>query len=180
MRSLDQIYSEISKLTPPNPLVLGSAINPAQQGVIHMSAQGRTQGDIRGECTIEGLEGSTVCIGFSHGIVSPRDAASGLPTGKRQHRPLIVTKYIDRTTPQFYSALVNNESLITVTFRFFQNDAKGTATNYLTITLTDASLARVANDYPNLETLEFVYQRVVWLHVPTGTTTVDDWEAPAL
>jgi hypothetical protein len=45
------------------------------------------------------------------GIVSPhddasgqtsgkRDAASGLPTGKRQHKPFVVTKEIDKTSPK--------------------------------------------------------------------------------
>ena len=29
-----------------------------------------------------------------------RDAASGLPTGKRQHKPLVVTKEVDKSTPK--------------------------------------------------------------------------------
>jgi type VI protein secretion system component Hcp len=28
-----------------------------------------------------------------------RDPASGLPTGKRQHKPLFITKQIDKATP---------------------------------------------------------------------------------
>jgi hypothetical protein len=32
-------------------------------------------------------------------IVSPRDAASGLPTGKRQHRPFTIVTTIDKATP---------------------------------------------------------------------------------
>jgi hypothetical protein len=32
-------------------------------------------------------------------VVSPRDAASGLPTGKRQHKPLTITKEIDKSSP---------------------------------------------------------------------------------
>ena len=30
-------------------------------------------------------------------IVSPRDAASGLPTGKRQHKPITITKELDKS-----------------------------------------------------------------------------------
>lgn len=70
------------------------------------TAKGQTQDDIRGECTIPGLENSVVCIGFSHEVISPRDAVSGLPTGQRQSKPLRVIKYADKTTPLFYSALV--------------------------------------------------------------------------
>lgn len=32
-------------------------------------------------------------------VVSPRDAASGLPTGKRQHAPVIIRKELDKSTP---------------------------------------------------------------------------------
>jgi len=36
-----------------------------------------------------------------------RDAASGLPTGKRQHKPLTVTKEIDKATPMLMQGSVN-------------------------------------------------------------------------
>ena len=32
-------------------------------------------------------------------IVSPRDAASGLPTGKRQHKPISISSEVDKTSP---------------------------------------------------------------------------------
>ncbi len=32
-------------------------------------------------------------------VVSPRDSASGLPTGKRQHKPMTVTKPVEASTP---------------------------------------------------------------------------------
>jgi type VI protein secretion system component Hcp len=33
------------------------------------------------------------------GVVSPRDPASGLPTGKRSPTPIVITKQIDKSTP---------------------------------------------------------------------------------
>jgi hypothetical protein len=36
---------------------------------------------------------------FNQAIVSPRDAASGLPTGKRQHKPFVITKELDKSSP---------------------------------------------------------------------------------
>lgn len=33
-------------------------------------------------------------------VVSPRDAASGLPTGKRQHKPMTITKELDKSSPK--------------------------------------------------------------------------------
>ena len=35
-------------------------------------------------------------------VKSPRDAASGLPTGKRQHKPFSITKRIDKSSPVLY------------------------------------------------------------------------------
>ncbi len=36
-----------------------------------------------------------------YGVVSPRDAASGLPTGKRQHKPMEVTIHFDAIRKTF-------------------------------------------------------------------------------
>jgi len=44
--------------------------------------------------TDSGLE-----VTFNQAIVSPSDAASGLPTGKRQHKPYVFTKQYDKSSP---------------------------------------------------------------------------------
>lgn len=51
-------------------------------------------------CTgkIRCADGSCV-INFDQEIVSPRDAASGLPTGKRMHKPFVITKELDKSSP---------------------------------------------------------------------------------
>lgn len=38
-------------------------------------------------------------ISFEQEIVSPRDPASGLPTGKRMHKPFVITKELDKSSP---------------------------------------------------------------------------------
>jgi hypothetical protein len=45
------------------------------------------------------LERSSVA---SSDVIKPRDAASGLPTGKRQHKPFTITKRIDKSSPTLY------------------------------------------------------------------------------
>lgn len=47
----------------------------------------------------------TCTINFNQEIVSPRDAASGLPTGKRMHKPFVITMELDKS-----SALLSRES----------------------------------------------------------------------
>jgi hypothetical protein len=41
----------------------------------------------------------TCTIDFDQEIVSPRDAASGLPTGKRQHKPFVISMELDKSSP---------------------------------------------------------------------------------
>lgn len=43
---------------------------------------------------------------LSHSIKSPRDAASGLATGKRQHKPMTITQQLDKSSPQLFSLVV--------------------------------------------------------------------------
>ena len=52
------------------------------------------------ECTakIRCADGSCT-ISFMQEVVSPRDAASGLPTGKRMHKPFVITKELDKSSP---------------------------------------------------------------------------------
>lgn len=73
-----------------------------------------------GTCTVTGLAAGTyqvqVCdekgaavsssTALSHSIKSPRDAASGLATGKRQHKPMTITKELDKSSPQLFSLVV--------------------------------------------------------------------------
>ncbi|MDD2306515.1 MAG: type VI secretion system tube protein Hcp [Prolixibacteraceae bacterium] len=56
--------------------------------------------DSPGTCVgkIRCADGSCI-ISFEQDIVSPRDAASGLPTGKRMHKPFVITKELDRSSP---------------------------------------------------------------------------------
>jgi len=54
-------------------------------------AAGDLDGDGRAESAASAMP--------QHEVVSPRDSSSGLPTGKRQHKPLTVTKEWDAATP---------------------------------------------------------------------------------
>jgi hypothetical protein len=44
-------------------------------------------------------------IEMTYAIVSPRDAQSGLPTGKRMHKPLTIMKETDKASPVLYTKL---------------------------------------------------------------------------
>src|SRR5262245_26518966 len=77
----------------------------------YLRLKGQKQGEIKGSVTQKGREGSIMVIAVTHEILSPRDPASGLPTGKRMHKPFVVTKELDKSSPLLYSVLVNNENV---------------------------------------------------------------------
>ena len=145
------------------------------------------QGEIKGSVIQAGREDSILVIAYSHEVDSPRDAASGLPTGKRQHKPLIVTKEIDKSTPLLMSALINNENMTDMELRFWRPSKSGKEKQYFTIQLQNARIVNIQqemlnNQYPEnmrhkvREHITFVYQKIVWTYEDGGISTEDTWE----
>ena len=109
---------------------------------------------------------------ISHEIISPRDPQSGLPTGKRQHKPFVITKELDKTSPLLLSALVTNENLTSVLIGLLRNGLP-----FATIKLTNANISSYVT-HGTTEAWSFTYQKITWTYVDGGITAQDDWEAP--
>ena len=155
----------------------------------YLSLKGQKQGDIKGSVTQKGREGKIMVIAVSHEIVSPRDAASGLPTGKRMHKPFVITKELDKATPLLFSVLVNNENVPEWELQFWTPSATGVEKQHYTVKLINANIASIAfrmanNKHPDLmkfaeyEEVAFTYQKIIWTWNEGGITAEDDWEAP--
>ena len=155
----------------------------------YLKVKGQKQGDIKGSVTQKGREGKIMVIAVSHSIVSPRDAASGLPTGKRMHKPFVITKELDKSTPLLFNVLVNNENVSEWELQFWQPSATGAEKQHYTVKLINANIAsidfRMANNkHPELmkfaeyEEIAFTYQKIIWTWNDGGITAEDDWEAP--
>jgi len=179
MRTLDEIYKNIQPGLPSDWLPYPKEQQVTGAGAIHMAVRGQVQGDIQGSCTAGPKErnNTSVVVGLGHEILVPTDAASGLPSGRRQHKPLIVTKYIDKSTPLLYTALVNNENLTRVELRFYRTNDKGLDELYYIIRLTNARINDSKIAGPNIEQISFVYQRIEWIWINGEVTAMDDWEA---
>jgi type VI secretion system secreted protein Hcp len=155
----------------------------------YLKLNGQKQGDIKGSVTQKGREDSIMVIATSHEVVSPRDAASGLPTGKRQHKPFVITKEVDKSTPLLYWALTNNENIPKWKLQYWQPSASGQEQQHYTIELLNASIAGIRhemlnNKYPEnmkhkeREHISFCYQKITWTWMDGGITAEDDWESP--
>ena len=155
----------------------------------YLSLKGQTSGAVDGSVTQKGREKKIMVVEFDHEIVSPRDAASGLPTGKRQHKPIRIQCEIDKATPIMYNMLTNNENITEWKLEFWKPSQTGAENQYYTIDLVNANLARIhahtANNkipelmrLPDMVTYEFTYQKITWTWNDGGITAEDDWESP--
>jgi type VI secretion system secreted protein Hcp len=153
-----------------------------------LTLAGQKQGAITGGVTIKGREGSILVHSFENEILSALDPTSGLPTGKRQHEPIVIVKEIDKSSPKLWSALVNNENLTTWVLRFWATGPTGVEQEIYTITLTNARIASIREfmdenlapaeaTLPLLEEVTFTYQKIQWTWTDGGITATDDWSS---
>lgn len=113
-----------------------------------------------------------VLTGLTHEIVSARAAASGFATGKRQHKPIIITKELDKSSPLLMNALVHSQSLTSVLIGLLRN-----GTQVATIKLTNASVSNYVT-HGMTESWSFTYEKIEWTWVDGAISALDDWEAP--
>lgn len=139
-----------------------------------------SQGDISGDSSRQ--NGAIEVLGFSHSVVSPRDAASGLPTGKRQHKPITITKPVDKATPKLYQGLSMNENCGNVRLEFFKPDSTGKTVNFYSIELLNAHIVSISTYQSDgqapREHVSFTYQKIIWTWEDGGITFEDDWQSP--
>ncbi len=155
----------------------------------YLKLKGQKQGEIKGSITQKGRENKIAVIAVSHEVISPRDPASGLPTGKRMHKPFVITKELDKSTPLLFNALTNNENIPEWELQFWRPSGTGAEQQHYTVKLTNANVASINfrmsnNKHPDLmkfaeyEEIAFTYQKIEWTWVDGGITAMDDWETP--
>lgn len=124
-----------------------------------------------------GGKGGIAGLKFSYEVKSPRDAASGQMTGKRQHTPVVVTKVVGAASPQIFQALTTNEVLKSVVVTL-----PGGAGGGYTIKLSNATVSDVKqytellnSQATVLEDVSFTFQRIEVEDPGTRSMAVDDW-----
>jgi type VI secretion system secreted protein Hcp len=155
----------------------------------YLRLTGERQGEVRGSVTQKGREGSILVTQVFHSLVGPRDPVTGRPTGKRMHKPFIVTKDLDRSTPLLLSILSHNENIPRWELQFYRSIAIGVERPIFTVQLTNANISSiqfhmlnvrnpVQARVPEQEEVAFTYQKVVWTWNDGGISAEDDWLTP--
>jgi type VI secretion system secreted protein Hcp len=151
---------------------------------INMTVKGKKQGMFKGEdgATAKGAQNLIIVIAYQYGLTSPRDPATGLATGKRQHHPVVITHEMGGSSPQFLQADSTNEQLTQVVINFFRTGKNGKDVNYYRVTLTNASAVDVRQYTSGADVLEdvsFTFQKIEQDDLIAKTSWLDDWAVVA-
>jgi type VI secretion system secreted protein Hcp len=160
----------------------------------YVTIQGTKQGTFEGQADGAGKArrtskrgGKIAGIRFLLETSSPRDLATGQASGKRQYKPIQITKEWDASSPQLFRALVDNEVLKSVLFEFVKTNAQGREFVYHTIKLTNATVSQLrsyldltdttgdAFDAHELEDVSFTFQKIEIENKEAKTAAADDW-----
>ncbi|UWF50006.1 Hcp family type VI secretion system effector [Pseudomonas sp. N3-W] len=160
-----------------------------------MTLQGERQGLISAGAFTEASVGNTYQSGredqimiqaFSHGIFVPK----GPGAGRRMHKPLIITKAIDKATPLINIALCSGELLSLCRIECYRTSAQGMQEHFYTMELEGAVIVGAEIVMPHcqdpatshltqLEKVHFSYQRITWKHEISRTMGSDEWGVEA-
>jgi type VI secretion system secreted protein Hcp len=158
---------------------------------IYCTITGAKQGPFKGESPLTQHAQSIPCLGFETQVTVPFDQPTGLPSGKRTHQPIKVTKELGAASPQIQQACATNEVLTDVVFTFFHQTAAGEDEVVYTVKLTNARITginqftappHVARPGEHFDTLELeewrlTFQKIEWEWKDPKTSFADDWQA---
>ncbi|MFJ7882971.1 Hcp family type VI secretion system effector [Pseudomonas sp. NPDC096917] len=150
------------------------------QGLISAGALGK---ESLGNAWQQGREDQILVQALSHGIFVP----NGAKAGQRMHKPLIITKVIDKSSPLINTALCNGEELSVCEVKWYRPSGSAGLEHFYTMELRNAVITAVDLIMPHcqtletahftqLETVKFAYQDIVWRHEVAGTSGWDTWE----
>jgi type VI secretion system secreted protein Hcp len=153
---------------------------------MYVTIKGARQGVFKGRGS-KPDHGRIPITAFEWETLSPLDAASGKPSGRRKHKPVVFRKEVDAASPQILEALVTNETLSSALFEFTSVSKEGKETVDYTISLTNAAVAAFGEsvhtgdqggppvDSRRLDQVTLTFQRIEFSNKPGGTAASDDW-----
>ncbi|MEZ4438078.1 MAG: type VI secretion system tube protein TssD [Polyangiaceae bacterium] len=153
----------------------------------YMTIEGTKRGNVEGDSDQAPFEKWIRVDAHSSTIAAPRDANSGYSTGRRQHKPFVVTCPVDRATPQMTEMMCQNEVIKEMHLQVLRTNAEGTTEVWYEVWLRDANISNVRKEslntqYPENEripfrvTYEITYQEIEEKYVDGGIGYIDRWK----
>lgn len=145
--------------------------------------------EIPGESTgtVPGPENAIECIYFEQAATTSREYGAGMATGRREYRPLVIRKRIDRASPLLWKALTEGQP-IEGSFMFFRSSSEGVTEHFYTIEIKQARISSIREYVPDildpatkheppLEEINFVFHTSSWTYREGNITYQDTWIA---
>ena len=144
--------------------------------------------DIHGESSQHSLgrQDSIECVYYEQEVMTAREAGSGVASGRRQYKPLMIRKRIDKSTPLIAKALVENQ-VIEAEFKFFRPNptGDGTTEQYYTVVIKQGrvnslkqyvpdTIVPATSTEPPMEEVSFVFHTISW-KTKSGQEHEDTW-----
>ncbi len=124
-------------------LALAVVVSASHAAAGSLNAQVGIRGQKQGDFKSLVANRKIPLVAIATEVKAPRDAASGMATGKIVWSSIVITKSQDVSTPQFFTALSTNESLA-VDLELVKTDPRGAAPKpALTIKLMNAQVVGI-------------------------------------
>ncbi len=162
----------LSASTLPAQVAQAANITARQHPGIYVEIKGAKSGSFPGDVLTGPHKGEIVALSLAYGMEISSDPRTGVPNGKRVHKPVVFTHDVSAATPDLFEALAKNETLATVTITF--------GANY-TLTLTNAhvtALRQFNEENLLVEEVTLTFQKI---DLKAGThTATDNWVVPSM
>ncbi len=155
----------------------------------YLTVSGQNQGKMDGSCQISGHEGKILVQAVDHTIELPKSIQTGLPTGRRIHGPLTITKEIDKSSPKLFQALTSGEQLTSAKLEYYRISPQGKEELYYTVEIKNAIITSMHKFVPmclepanksmgHMEAVSFTYETIIETWTPNGIEAQDSWNSP--
>jgi type VI secretion system secreted protein Hcp len=149
----------------------------------YVTIEGTKQGALTGESTHAKHEGSLDGLAFHYSVAHPRDAGSGMATGRRIHQPISFVKEWGAASPQIFQALVTNETITSALFEFVRTDENSEEVVYHRIKVKSARVTEIEQFIDDSqvtsgrgrEKISLVFQRIEVENLDGKTSAIDDF-----
>lgn len=116
----------------------------------------------------------TDVLEYNHSVTSSTERGLGLPTGRRIHNPIVITKRIDKSSPVLFQALNQNESIDAI-FEFERIGAGidgGVVEVYYTVEITGGRITGIRKNAGlsggDTETISIAYNEIIETNQSNG------------
>ncbi|WP_439412996.1 Hcp family type VI secretion system effector [Enterobacter ludwigii] len=127
---------------------------------------------------------------FDHEVYIPTDDNTGRLTGTRIHRPVKITKEIDKSSAYLYRAVSTGQTLNSAEFNWFRINSNGEEEVYFNVTLENVRVVGVKpvmhdikdptkEKHNHLEEVSLRYEKIIWHNVDGNAFHEDAWNERA-